>query len=117
MMNSQLPQGLALIAMSEIVVGSLGVVFSLALFVLNVSDWSAMIGCFTLLWILSGFAFSSPEAVGLEAGNGRVARLLAWLNPLLLSCPVVPVLLRSGPHLLAFCHHLSHPTQNQESVR
>jgi hypothetical protein len=115
-MNSQLPPGLALIAMSEIAVGSLGIVFSLALFLLNVSGCSAVIALLYTPLDLVRVCLYSPETVGLEAGNVRVARLLAWFDPLLLSCQVVPVLLRSGPHPLASCHHLSSPTQNQESV-
>src|SRR2546425_11246523 len=80
-MNSQLPQGLALIAMSEIVVGNLGVVFSLAFFVLNVSDWSAIIGCFTLLWILSGFAFLRQKQWAWR--RGMVVSLVSLLGSIL----------------------------------
>jgi uncharacterized membrane protein YfcA len=80
-MNSQLPQGLALIAMSEIVVGSLGIVFSLALFLLNVSDWSAVIACFTLLWILSGFAYLRQKQWAWKLG--MVVSLVSLLGSIL----------------------------------
>jgi len=41
---------------------------------------------------------SSPETVGLEAGNRRVARLLPRLNPLLLSLQSFPFFF--GPGLI-----------------
>ena len=97
-MDSQLPQGLVLIAMSEIVVGSLGIVFSLALFPLNVSDWSAIIACFTLLWILSGFAFLGQKQWAWKLG--MIVSLVSFLGSILFFSLVQSFLFFFGPGLI-----------------
>lgn len=97
-MNSQLPQGLALIAMSEIVVGSLGIVFSLALFLTSVSDWSAILACFTLLWIMSGFAFLHQKQWAWKLG--RVVSLVSFLGSILFFSLVQSFLFFFGPGLI-----------------
>src|SRR2546422_135829 len=97
-MNSQLPQGLVLIAVSEIVVGSLGIVFSLALFLLNVSGWSAIIACFALLWILSGFAFLRQKQWAWKLG--MVASLVSFLGSILFFSLVQSFLFFFGPGLI-----------------
>src|SRR6266567_1483092 len=98
-MDSQLPQGLVLIAMSEIVVGSLGIVFSLALFPLNVSDWSVIIACFTLLWILSGFAFLGQKQWAWKLG--MIVSLVSFLGLILFSALLQSFTFSLGPVLRA----------------
>lgn len=97
-MKSQIPQGLALIAMSEIVVGSLGIVFSLALFLLNVSDWNAIIACFALPWILSGFAFFHQKQWAWKVG--MVVSLVSFLSSIILFSLVQSFLFFFGPGLI-----------------
>ncbi len=97
-MNSQLPLGLALIAMSEIAVGSLGIVFSLALFLLNVSGWSAVIACFTLLWILSGFALIHQKQWAWRLG--MVVSVVSFLGSILFFSLVKSFLFFFGPGLI-----------------
>src|SRR3989441_6263990 len=97
-MNPQLPQGLVLIAMSEIVVGSLGIVFSLVLFLINVSDWSPIMACFTLLWILSGIAFLRQKERAWKLG--MVLSLVSFLGSILFFSLFQPFLLFFSPGLI-----------------
>ena len=97
-MNPQLPQRLVLIAMSEIVVGSLGIVFSLVLFLINVSDWSPIMACFTLLWILSGFAFLRQKEWAWKLG--MVLSLVSFLGSILFFSLVQSFLFFYGPGLI-----------------
>src|SRR5437899_972032 len=75
-----------------------GIVFSLAFFLLNVSDWSPIMACFTLLWILSWFAFLRQKEWAWKLG--MVLSLVSLLGSNLFFSLVQSFLFIVGPGLI-----------------
>ena len=84
--------------MSEIAVGSLGIVFSLFLFLVSLSDWSVIIACLTLLWTLSGFAFLRQKQWAWKLG--MFVSLVSFLGSIVFFSLVQSFLFFFGPGLI-----------------